>query len=209
MERRFPLSAALGWAAALFFAAGSIFLLARAKLSVSSSSRVESAPVVLAVQKIARLATIEIEVSDVIRYEEVKSFLIFDFPKSAVLRLRGRVLGGFDLQASKLDVTPDPARRVVSVRMPAPTILAIDPRFEWFDERSGLFNPITPEDRNRWMRWARGALARNAKEAGIQSKSEDQARRLLEGAASALGWKAEVTFARSTMPVAQEPSLSR
>lgn len=207
--RRISAAAAAGWAVALFFAVCTLVLVKLPKLGLASSTRIESAPVIVAVRKISRLATVEIQVSDVVRYEEVESFLIFDFPKSAVLRLRGRVLGGFDFDAGGIQITPDPSRRLVRVRMPAPQILAIDPQFEWFDEKSGIFNPITPEDRNRWMRWARGTLARSAREAGIEPKSREQAQRLVGGAAEALGWKAEVTFADRPVAVAPSPSLSR
>src|SRR5690349_12704257 len=57
----------------------------------------DSAPVVEAVKKVARLATVEMQVADVVKYEEVRKIVVFDVPKNATLRLRGTVLGGFDL----------------------------------------------------------------------------------------------------------------
>ena len=157
--------------------------------------RVSSAPVAEAMRKIAELATVEMEISDVVRYEEVKTILLLDFPKSATLRLRGRVLGGFDLMDADFAVAPDPARRAVRVRLPRARLLAIDPHFEWFDEHSGWINPITTEDRNQWMVWARGALGRAAKDAGLESRAAAHARELLEAGARALGWSAEVRIA--------------
>jgi hypothetical protein len=151
-----------------------------------------SAPLVEAVRRIAQLATVEIQISDVVRYEEVKTFLVFDFPKSATLRLRGRVLGGFDLSSPEFRTEADNRRRVVRVRLPRPRLLAVDPRFEWFDERSGWINPITTEDRNRWMLWARGRLGRSAKDAGLEARAAEHARDLLTVAARAMGWTAEV-----------------
>jgi hypothetical protein len=122
------------------------------------------------------------------------------FPKSATLRVRGAVLGGFDLQRDGASVVAHPKNRTVEVRLPRPSILAIDPRLEWFDEKSGLINPITPEDRTRWMAWARTSLGRIARQTGMDAKAEEQARKLLSGAAEALGWKAEVTFATGPAP---------
>src|SRR5512141_2797997 len=72
---------------------------------------VSSAPVVQAVRRIARLATIDMEVADVVRYEEVKTVLVFDIPKNATLRLRGKVMGGFDLERG-FDVEADAARHL-------------------------------------------------------------------------------------------------
>jgi len=158
-----------------------------------ASGRVSSAPVVMAMRRIAQLATVEVEVADVVHYEEVKTLFVFDFPKGATLRLRGRVLGGFDLESPDFAVTADAPARSVHVRLPRPRLLALDPRFEWFEETSGWINPIKPEDRNRWMLWARGALGRAAKDAGIEGKAIEHARELLSGSAQAFGWSADVT----------------
>ncbi|MGH9441910.1 MAG: DUF4230 domain-containing protein [Thermoanaerobaculia bacterium] len=183
----------LPWLLAVVFAAVAALLL-RQVVRGPSSSRADSAPVVMAIRKIARLATVEVQVSDVVRYEEFKSFLFLNFPKSAVLQVRGAVVGGFDLDRDGFKITSSPSDRTVKIQLPRPTILSIDPRLQWFDEKSGIFNPITSEDRNRWMVWARTNLARTAKDAGMDRKAEEQAVKLLSAAAQALGWKAEITF---------------
>lgn len=188
MRRRLLLGLLAAVAVALaVFSAG--FFLGRWR---TRREAVSSAPVVQAVRRIARLATIEMEIADVVRYEEVKTVLVFDIPKNATLRLRGKVMGGFDL-ARGFNVEADAARHLVAVRLPAPQVLAVDDRLEWFDERSGWLNPITPGDRTRWTQWARGALARAAKDAGLLEKSSAHARDLFTEAASAFGWTAEVT----------------
>jgi len=184
---------ALPWFLAALFLFTTIELLLHRNRTTPASS-IDSAPVVMAMNKIARLATVEVQVSDVVKYEEFKSFLFMSFPKSATLRVRGSVLGGFDLQRDGATVSAHPASRTVEIRMPRPSILSVDPKLEWFDEKSGLFNPITAADRNRWMAWARTSLARTARQAGMDDRAEEQARKLLSGAAEALGWKATVTF---------------
>jgi hypothetical protein len=160
---------------------------------------------VAAIRKIAQLATVEAEISDVVRFEEIKSFLIFDFPKTATIRMRGRVIAGFDLNAPEFRVEPDAAKRLLAIRLPAPRILAIDPRLEWFDETSGIINPITPQDRTRWMLWARGQLARAAKDSGIEARAVVHAREVLSGTAEAFGWRVDVTSARAG-PVTPPPT---
>jgi uncharacterized protein DUF4230 len=184
----------LGWTLAVLFAVLALFLLWRVSFPFGEVRRIEAAPVVLAIRRIAQFSTVEIQVSDVVRYEEVKHLLIFDFPKSATLRLRGRVLGGFDLESRLFRVVPDASRRFARVRLPRPRILAVDPRFEWFDEKNGWINPITPADRNRWMLWARGELARSARQSGIEQKAEEHARELIASAAEGFGWRAEISF---------------
>ena len=180
------------WSLALLFAALSGFLLSRLTTAGRETRRADAAPVVSAIRRIAHLATVEAEISDVLRFEEVKSFLVFDFPKSATIRMRGRVIAGFDLTSSEFALRSDAGERVLRVALPGPRILALDPRLEWFDEQSGIFNPITPQDRTRWMLWARGQLARAAKQSGIEARAVDHARELLSGAGNAFGWKVEV-----------------
>jgi hypothetical protein len=182
----------LPWLFAAFFAAIAAFFALRLATSVRETRRADAAPVVTAMRKIAQLATVEAEISDVLRFEEVKSFLVFDFPKSATIRMRGKVVAGFDLNAPEFRVAADAERRRLTVSLPPPRILALDPRLEWFDENSGFFNPITPQDRTRWMLWARGQLARAAKNAGIEDRAVAHARDLLAGAAEAFGWTAAV-----------------
>lgn len=183
----------LPWLLAIVLAGTIVFLLTRI-VRPWETRHVEAVPVVMAIRKIAQFSTVEVQVSDVVRYEEAKHFLVFDFPKSATLRLRGRVLGGFDLESRQFRVHPDAARKVVRVQMPRPRVLAVDPRFEWFDEQSGWINPITPADRTRWMLWARGQLAVAARQAGIEAKAEEHVRELITSAADAFGWRAEIAF---------------
>ena len=164
-----------------------------------------SAPVVTAVSKIARLATVQMEISDVLRVEEAKSFLVFDVPKNATLRLRGRVLGGFDLDKG-FEVTADEARKAIRIRLPAAQILSVDDRLEWFDENSGFLNPITPSDRTRWTTWARASLARSAKDAGLFDAAARHAAELFADAAAAYGWTAEVTVGGKPVSAVKAPT---
>src|SRR5262249_42873130 len=96
---------------------------------------------------------------------------------------------------SDFHVRADEKNRKLEIALPQPRILAIDPRLEWFDEDSGLFNPITPQDRTRWMLWARGQLARSAKNSGIEARAIEHANELLTAAGAAFGWKVDVTSA--------------
>ena len=197
VRRRLLLGLLAASAAVLaLFAAG--YLLGRWR---TRREAVSSAPVVQAVRRIARLATVEMEIADIVRYEEVKTILVFDIPKNATLRLRGKVTGGFDL-AHGFDVEADAARHRILVRLPAPQILSVDDRLEWFDERSGWLNPITPADRTRWTQWARAALSRAAKDAGLYEKSTAHARDLFTDAAAAFSWTAEVTVGGARVPPA-------
>lgn len=194
----------LPWLLAAFFAVVSGFLVVRLAASVRETRRADAAPVVSAIRRIAQLATVEAQISDVLRFEEIKSFLIFDFPKTATIRMRGKVIAGFDLNSPAFHLEADPDRHLLRITLPAPRILSIDPRLEWFDEQSGLINPITPQDRTRWMLWARGQLARAAKDSGIEAQALQHAREVLAAAAEAFGWRVEVKA--PAVPIPATPS---
>jgi len=170
-----------------------------ARTGAANVMRVDSAPVVRAVRSVAKMATVQIEVADVIRYEEIRTIVLFDVPKNATLRLRGTVLGGFDLEKG-FSVNAEESTRVVHIRLPAPVILSVDSRVEWFDERSGWLNPITSDDRTRWMTWSRGAIGKAAKDAGLDERAVDHARKLLSEVASAFGWTCVVDLEREPQP---------
>ena len=161
--------------------------------------RVDSAPVVQAVRNVAKMATVQIEVADVIRYEEIRTIVVFDVPKNATLRLRGTVLGGFDLEKG-FSATADEAARTLRVRLPAPGILSVDARVEWFDEKSGWLNPITSDDRTRWTAWARGAIGKAARDAGLERLAAQRARELLGEFGRAFGWTVVVELEREPKP---------
>ncbi|MEO6327135.1 MAG: DUF4230 domain-containing protein [Thermoanaerobaculia bacterium] len=163
--------------------------------AMTRGPRVDSAPVVQAIRQIAQLATVQIEVADVVRYEEVRTIVLFAIPKNATLRLRGTVQGGFDLEHG-FSVVAEEATHTLRVSLPPPRILSVDSRVEWFDEKSGWLNPITPEDRTRWTTWSRGALGRAAKDAGLAERATAQAKKLFTESAAAFGWKAVVTIER-------------
>jgi hypothetical protein len=167
--------------------------------SRADTLRVDSAPVVRAIRNVAKMATVQIEVADVIRYEEVRTIVVFDVPKNATLRLRGTVLGGFDLEKG-LSVEADEATKTLRVRLPAPVVLSVDSRVEWFDERSGWLNPITSDDRTRWTTWSRAAIGKAARDSGLEERAVDHARKLLGEVASAFGWTVVVDVDRQPRP---------
>lgn len=151
----------------------------------------QSGPIVEAVRKVAKLATVEMEVSDVLKFEEVRTILVIDIPKSAVVRLRGKVTGGFDLM-NGFTVEADDDAKTIRVLLPRAQVLSVEDRVEWFNETAGWLNPVTIADRNRWTSWARGSLARTAKSRGLIEKAEQNARDLILGSVEALGWKGVV-----------------
>ena len=147
------------------------------------------------------------EISDVLRVEEVRTIFVFDVPKNATLRLKGRVLGGFDLDKG-FDVS------AMDASAPASCVYACAGRQDLFlgrpsgssSQKLAFLNPITPDDRTRWTSWARAALAKSAKDAGLYDAAARHAREVFSDAAAAFGWTAEVTVGGKPVPAFRDPT---
>jgi hypothetical protein len=74
-----------------------------------------------------------------------------------------------------------------------------------YDERSGLWNPFRPEDRDTIYHLAREQLIGAAGELGVTTHAEESARRLLGALIHIDGYTVEVSFrGRGTPPARPE-----
>jgi hypothetical protein len=110
--------------------------------------------VVQQVKAVAKLVSSEATVRDVIVYENTW----YGSTKRSLVVVTGRLLAGIDLRDNP-DVSIDHARRQITIRIPPAKLIAIEIRdMRTYDERGGLWNPFTPEDRDAIQRQARAQL---------------------------------------------------
>jgi hypothetical protein len=111
--------------------------------------------VVQQVKAVAKLVSSEATVRDVIVYENTW----YGSTKRSLVVVTGRLLAGIDLRDNP-DVSIDHARRQITIRIPPAKLIAIEIRdMRTYDERGGLWNPFTPEDRDAIQRQARVQLS--------------------------------------------------
>ena len=110
--------------------------------------------VVQQVKAVAKLVSSEATVRDVIVYENTW----YGSTKRSLVVVTGRLLAGIDLRDSP-DVTIDHASRKITIRIPPAKLIAVEIRdMHTYDERGGLWNPFTREDRDAIQRQARAQL---------------------------------------------------
>ena len=110
--------------------------------------------VVQQIRAVAKLVSSEATVRDVIVYENTW----YGSTKRSLVVVTGRLLAGIDLRDNP-DVSIDHARRQIKIRIPPAKLIAVEIRdMQTYDERGGLWNPFTPEDRNLIQRQARAQL---------------------------------------------------
>jgi hypothetical protein len=110
--------------------------------------------VVQQVKAVAKLVSSEATVRDVVVYENTW----YGSTKRSLVVVTGRLLAGIDLRDNP-DVSIDNAARHITIRIPPAKLIALEVRdMRTYDERGGLWNPFTPEDRDAIQRQARAQL---------------------------------------------------
>jgi hypothetical protein len=146
--------------------------------------------VVEQVRAVAKLVSSETTVRDVVVYENRR----LGSTKRSLVVVTGRVLAGIDLDAgTQIDI--DHATRRVSVVLPPAEVLGVEiTQLRTYDERSGLWNPFRPADRDTIYHLAREQLVNAVGEMGVRAHAEDSARRLLGAMIQPEGYEVEVKF---------------
>jgi hypothetical protein len=147
--------------------------------------------VVERLKSVARLVTSETTVRDVVTYENRR----LGSTKRSLVVATAKVTAGVDLDPPP-DVKIDSARRHVDIVLPPARVLGIEvTELRTYDERSGLWNPFRPADRDAIFREAREQLGESADELGLAQHAQESARTLIEALIRAEGYTATVSFA--------------
>jgi hypothetical protein len=145
--------------------------------------------VVEKVRSVAKLATSETTVRDVVVYEN--SWM--GSTKRSLVVVTGRILAGVDL-ADGADVRIDDAAKRIAVTIPPAKVLAVEvTNLRTYDERGGLWNPFRPEDRDAIQRQVRTQLERAGAELGVVEHANRSAKALLETLLATDGYAVDVT----------------
>jgi hypothetical protein len=159
----------------------------------------EGATVVEAVRQVARLTTVEMNVSSFQLRRDSKNLLGFipiKCEKTVAIIYRGKVAAGFDLEerdALAVSVIRSPAGRKVVVELPPPQLLYTDaPPPHVVVADGSVCNQFEPEDYEKLHADARAAAQAEALQKGILAKAEQHARDLVQAVAGSLGYEVEV-----------------
>jgi hypothetical protein len=158
--------------------------------SATPRTEVTHAMVVEQVRAVAKLVTSETRVRDVVTYESTW----LGSTKRALVVATGRILAGPDLdEAGGADVRVDDAARRITVTLPPARVLAVEvTEMRTYDERSGLWNPFRPADRDDLHRRVRNQLVRSAHEAGVVEHANRSAVALLQRLLAREGYSVDV-----------------
>lgn len=190
--------------AAIWTAAGLAVLATVAVLAYQRyrhrNSQMAGATAIEAVRRVAKLATVEMQLSNWHLRRDAKELLGFipiKCEKTVAVFYRGTVAAGFDLTASDalaVSLDPGPSPRTVKVHLPAPRILYTDvPAPELVVADGSICNRVGPEDYSRMHTEVRSEIEREAISAGVLTRAEKHARELVDAVVRPLGFEAIVT----------------
>jgi len=142
------------------------------------------------VQRVAKMITVEGYFSELYDHKDYYSYDISIFRKKAILKVKGKVSIGYDLEKMEFDV--DPLKRELIIRyFPDPEVLSIDTDVSYFDLQEGLFNSFNEEDLTKLNAKAKDLIRKKANESDLMLQAEDQAndiRELIIFIAEESGW---------------------
>jgi hypothetical protein len=146
--------------------------------------------VVQQVKAVAKLVSSEATVRDVVVYQNTW----YGSTKRSLVVVTGRLLAGIDLRDNP-DVSIDNATRHITIRIPPAKLIALEVRdMRTYDERGGLWNPFTPEDRDAIQRQARAQLTAAGSQLELLRHANESAVELLRMLLAKDGYTVDVAI---------------
>ncbi|HEX9310336.1 MAG TPA: DUF4230 domain-containing protein [Gemmatimonadaceae bacterium] len=152
--------------------------------------------VVQQIRAVAKLVSSEATVRDVIVYENTW----YGSTKRSLVVVTGRLLAGIDLRDSP-DVSIDHLARHITIRIPPAKLIAVEIRdMQTYDERGGLWNPFTREDRDAIQRQARAQLTAAGTQLDLLRHANESAVELLRMLLAKDGYTVDVAIRLPVTP---------
>jgi hypothetical protein len=132
--------------------------------------------VVQQIKAVAKLVSSEATIRDVIVYQNTW----YGSTKRSLVVVTGRLLAGIDLRDNP-DVAIDHAARRITIRIPPAKLIAVEVQdMQTYDERGGLWNPFTQDDREAIQLEARAQLTAAGGHLALIRHANDSAVELLK-----------------------------
>ena len=183
LSLRMKLLAAVLLALVIVFAAGNLVFLR----TFSREPDVTHEIVVERLREVAKLVASELTLRDVVTYEQRR----LGSTKRVLLVVTGRVQAGINL--NRTEVRIDSSRKVIHVTLPEAHVISVDVvNVTTYDERAGLWNPFTPDDRDEIQRRIRAQLMTAAQQSGILAHADRAAAKAITDLLTRDGYTVEV-----------------
>ncbi len=144
--------------------------------------------VVERLREVAKLVASELTLRDVVTWEQTR----LGSTKRTLLVVTGRVSAGINLTRAEVNI--DQAKKAIIVTLPPAEIIGVDvTNVTTYDERAGLWNPFTTDDRDEIRRRIRAQLVTAAEQSGILTHANQSAESALRNFLAHDGYTVQIT----------------
>ncbi|MGE5355342.1 MAG: DUF4230 domain-containing protein [Deltaproteobacteria bacterium] len=130
-------------------------------------------------KNVVKLGTVEGYFSEIYNYKEHYGMDVSFFTKKALIRVKARILAGFDLEKLKISVD-EKSKKVTLENIPAPQILSMEHDLDYYDITEGIFNSFSTADYNRMNSQAKNFIKNVALKSKLMGNATDQLNSHLE-----------------------------
>ena len=162
----------------LFFLAG-IFLTTKYYEWQEVKVKEESQVLLEKIKKVYQVVTVEGHFSEVYDYQDYWGYDYSPFRKKALVRVKAKVLAGYDLSTFEITALPD-EKKIILSQLPAPKIISIEHDLDYYDLTEGTFNAFTAADYNTINTKAKAYILDKATESGLLKSAEEQGNQTIE-----------------------------
>jgi len=154
---------------------------------------VTSTTVINQIKKVAKLVTVEGNISEVYTHKDKVPFMGWGpySEKKAMIKVEAKVLAGYDLQ--KMTYKIDEKTKTITITsLPDPEIMSIDDDLSYYDISEGYWNSFSEEDYNKINRKIKEYIRQVAQEGEVMDAAQKQGIDLLvsmQELVSLSGWK--------------------
>lgn len=160
------------------------------QVTVSSDILLES------VKNVMKLGTIEGNFVEFYRYENIKHLDISMFRKKAFIRVKAKVLVGFNLDSLGIKID-HPTKKITIGSIPQAEILSVDHSLYYFDIEEGVFNGFNRNDYNMFQKVTKEKIRKKAEKSDLLLKAETELKQHLKVYAKIFeeaGWELEFIY---------------
>jgi hypothetical protein len=125
------------------------------------------------VKNVVKLGTVEGYFTEIYSHKDYYGPDLSFFTKKALIRVKAKILAGYDLENVKIDVD-EKSRSVVISNLSEPQILSIDHDLDYYDITEGMFNSFKTSDYNRMNRQAKDYVIKMAIKSGLMENAKTQ-----------------------------------
>jgi len=180
----------IGIALLLFFLAG-IYITKQYYAWQEIKVQEESQVLLEKIKKVYKVVTVEGHFSEVYDYQDYWGYDFSPFRKKALVRVKAKVLAGYDLNNIEITSYPEQKRIVIS-ELPKVEILSVEHDMDYYDLSEGTFNSFSTQDLNKIQAKAKEYIVAKAEESNLLNSAEEQGKEaleMIEFMAESAGWE--------------------